>query len=141
MTWTSPPTFVDGSVASATQLNILSDDLAHLYGVAAAPNAPFQSVVLTNSGNTTYHIRYRYRYLHYKYIISADPGDDVKIRVNGTVVFSDGVASQGTYAGYVDLNGLGLTTGSWYPLLFEWQKTANSICTLWYLLTANVTAL
>jgi hypothetical protein len=141
MAWTTPPTFVDASPASAAQLNILSDDLEFLQGVAAGPNAPFQSVVHTNSGNTTYHLRYRYRYLHYKYVISTDPGDDVKIRVNGTISYSDGVASMGTYSGYVDLNSLGLTAGSWYPVIFEWQKTVNSVCTLWYIVTANVTAL
>ena len=141
MAWTTPPTFVDASPASAAQLNILSDDLEHLQGVAAGPNAPFQSYVFTNSGTATYHLRYRYRYLHYSYTVATDPGDDVNIKVNGTSVVHDGAPGEATVTSYVDLNALGLTAGSWYQVLFEWAKDANSVCTLHYLVTANVTAL
>ena len=58
MAWTTPPTFVDGAVASAANLNILSNDLEHLEGVAPGPNAPFQSLVFTASGTATYHLLY-----------------------------------------------------------------------------------
>ena len=141
MAWTTPPTFVDAAVASAANLNILSDDLEHLQGVAAGPNAPFQSVVFTNSGTATYHLRYRYRYLHYSYTVSVDPGDDVNIKVNGTSKVHDGAPGEATVTSYVDLTSMGLTPGSWYAVLFEWNKDANSVCTVHYLVTANTTTL
>ena len=141
MAWTTPPTFVDGAVASAANLNILSNDLEHLEGVAAGPNAPFQSVVFTNSGTATYHLRYRYPYLHYSYTVSADPGDDIKIKVNGTTKVSDGAPGEATVTSHVDLTSMSLTPGSWYPVTVEWAKDANSVLTVHYLVTANVTTL
>lgn len=141
MAWTTPPTFVTSNAASAAQLNILSDDLEFLQGVADAPNAPFQSVVFTNSGTATYHLRYRYPYLHYSYTVSADPGDDVKIKVNGTTKVSDGAPGEATVTSYVDLTSMSLTAGTWYPVTFEWMKDANSVCTVHYLVTSNATSL
>ena len=100
MAWSPPPTFVAGNTASAAQLNILSDDVEFLDGVADAPNAPFQSLVVTADVDTTYHIRYEGDdYFHYKYVISGSNGDAVDITLNGTNIHSDGVASTGTYAG------------------------------------------
>ena len=141
MAWTTPPTFVDAAVASAANLNILSDDLEHLQGVAAGPNAPFQSYVFSTSGTATYHLRYRYPYLHYSYTVSVDPGDDVNIKVNGTSKVHDGAPGEATVTSYVDLTSMGLTPGSWYAVLFEWAKDANSVCTVHYLVTANTTTL
>jgi hypothetical protein len=141
MAWTTPPTFVTSNAASAAQLNILSDDLEFLQGVAAGPNAPFQSVVFTTSGTATYHLRYRYPYLHYSYTVSVDPGDDVKIKVNGTTKVSDGAPGEATVTSYVDLTSMSLTTGTWYPVTFEWAKDANSVCTVHYLVTSNATSL
>ena len=141
MAWTTPPTFVTSNAASAAQLNILSDDLEFLQGVAAGPNAPFQSVVFTNSGTATYHLRYRYRYLHYSYTVSVDPGDDIKIKVNGTTKVSDGAPGEATVTSYVDLTSMGLTPGTWYPVTVEWAKDANSVLTVRYLVTANTTTL
>lgn len=141
MAWTTPPTFVTSNPASAAQLNILSDDLEFLQGVAAGPNAPFQSVVFTNSGTATYHLRYRYPYLHYSYTVSADPGDDIKIKVNGTTKVSDGAPGEATVTSYVDLTSMGLTPGTWYPVTVEWMKDANSVLTVRYLVTSNATSL
>ncbi len=141
MAWTTPPTFVTSNAASAAQLNILSDDLEFLQGVAAGPNAPFQSVVFTNSGTATYHLRYRYPYLHYSYTVSVDPGDDIKIKVNGTTKVSDGAPGEATVTSYVDLTSMGLTPGTWYPVTVEWAKDANSVLTVRYLVTSNATSL
>jgi hypothetical protein len=53
MPYTTPPTFVDGQIVSAAQLNILSDDIEFLNGVMAGPNIPFQSITWdTTAGNT-----------------------------------------------------------------------------------------
>ena len=142
MAWTTPPTFVTSNAASAAQLNILSDDLEFLQGVADAPNAPFQSLVVTADVDTTYHIRYEGDvYFHYKYIISGADANAVDITLNGSNIYSDGVANMGTYAGYVDITSLGLIAGTWYPIVFQWNGKVGSTGTVWYLLLANATAL
>lgn len=142
MPYTTPPTFVDGQYASATQLNDLSDNIEFLNGVMAGPNISFQSITWdTNSGEHTWYMRYRHRYLHYSFQIASDPADDVKIYVNGTLVFHDGAPGEGFQTSYVDLNSLGLTVGNWYPVRFEYDKAANSVCTVNYLIHSASTAI
>lgn len=142
MPYTTPPTFVNGQIVSAAQLNILSDDIEFLNGVMAGPNIPFQSVTWdTNSGEHTWYMRYRHRYLHYSFQISSDAADDVKIYVNGSLVFHDGAPAQGFQTSYVDLNSLGLIVGTWYPVRFEYDKQNNSVCTVNYLIASASTSL
>lgn len=139
MAWIACPTFVTGQPVSAAQMNILSNNMAHLQGVAGRANAPFQAVVFTNSGTATYYLRYRYPYFHYKYTVGGDPGDDIKIKINGTTKVSDGAPGEATVASYVDLTSMALTPGQWYTVTFEWAKAANAVCTVWYLGAANAT--
>ena len=143
MPYTNPPTFVDGQIVSAAQLNTLSDDIEFLNGVVAGPNIPFQSVTWdTNSGEHTWYVRHRHRYLHYSFTISSDAADDVKIYFNGVQVFHDGAPGQNTFTGYVDLNSFGSwTAGAWYPIRFEYDKQNNSVCTVNYLIESAGTAL
>lgn len=142
MPYTTPPTFVNGQVISAAQLNILGDDIEFLNGVMAGPNIPFQSITWdTNSGEHTWYVRHRHRYLHYSFQIANDPADDVKIYVNNSLVFHDGSPGEGFQTSYVDLNPLGLTVGVWYPIRFEYDKAANSVCTVNYLLQSASTSL
>lgn len=143
MPYTTPPTFTNGVIVSAAQLNILSDDIEFLNGVMAGPNIPFQSVTWdTNSGEHIWYVRHRHRYLHYSFTISSDAADDVKIYYNNVVVFSDGAPGQGTQASSIDLNTYGTwTVGQWYPIKFKYQKQNNSVCVLNYLIQSASTTL
>lgn len=49
MAWTTPPTFVAGTVVTASNLNILSDDLTYLYGIAQG--ITFSGVQVTRQAN------------------------------------------------------------------------------------------
>jgi hypothetical protein len=135
MAWTTPPTFVTSNAASAAQLNILSDDLEFLQGIGDAPNAPFQSVVFTTSGRprTTCAMKVRVSALQAtRYPV--EPGDDVKIKVNGYEQYQTAHRVRDGMQGMWIIT-VGSHAGTWYPVTFEW-KDAISVCTCtvtWYL--------
>ena len=143
MPYTTPPTFVNGQIVSAAQLNILSDDIEFLNGVIAGPNIAFQSITWdTNSGEHTWYVRHRHQYLHFSYTISADPADDVKIYYGGVLIYQDGTPGEETVTTYRNLNSYGTwTAGTWYPIRFEYDKLNNSVCTVHYLIQSASTAL
>ena len=121
MAWTSPPTFSSGAVLSATNLNILSDDLAYLHGVVSGANPAMASIELTVDGTCYAVIRHMHRYLHCVYLCQ----DDFRIAysadgVTYTEVYHDG-DPDGTAADSappVDLNSFGLTVGGLYIVKF-----------------------
>lgn len=122
MAWTTPPTFVDGNMYSAAQLNVLSSDLAELWGMAQGPNMPFlslysQGISLTSSNNLCY-IRYQLRYLHYKARCVDFGINDFAIWINGVKRYEDltHYTPSHTYIGYLDLSAMSLTLGALYPL-------------------------
>ena len=117
MAWTTPPTFVDGNLWSAAQLNILSDDLNELWGLAQGPNTPFlslysQGISLTSENNLQY-FRYQLPYLHYKARCIDYGVVSFTIYINGVSAYSDATDYTGahTYTGYINLSGRGLTIG------------------------------
>lgn len=136
MPWTTPPTFVNGAILSAAQLNIHSDNLDYLYGIALAPNIPFLAREVGQEGATWY-FRYRLRYIHYYYDILHDPSDDVKIYVNGTQAYHDGTPDEGSVAGAIDLNSLGLTSLNWYAVNVVHVNSGNSVMLLKLLKHSN----
>lgn len=121
-TWSSPPTFSDGNVLSATQLNTLSDDLTYLYGVSQAINAPVLSMysagISLTSSNNLWYFRYQLPYLHYK-CRCVDYGiNDFAIYINGVKRYEDltDYTPSHTYQSYIDLSALGLTLGNLYSI-------------------------
>ena len=119
MAWTVPPTFAAG-VLSAAQLNILSDDIEYLYGIAQQVQIPFSVLVTADDltvNNNGWRIRYLHRYLHYRISIDTWNCTSMAIYLNNTQVYIDSVTRNNyTWAGYVDVNSLGLTVGNWYNL-------------------------
>lgn len=120
MAWTSPPTFSSGAVLTASQLNILSDDLEYLHGYVSGQNPGMASIVTDFDGDSFGIIRHMQRYLHCVYLCQ----DDIKIYYSDdgsswTQVFHDG-APNGTVADstITDLNGFGFTVGALYHVKF-----------------------
>lgn len=132
MAWSSPPTFVDANVLSATQLNILSDNLAFLWGVLQAPQSTFpshffnQNLTVNNNG---WAFRYRHRYFHYRVRITDGTIDELYIYINGVqYTISTTTESIGhVYSGYADVNAQGLTAGSVYTFYFVTINGASGI--------------
>ena len=53
MAWTTPPTFSDGAILSASQLNILSADLEYLYALLQAPQPASSTLYANRDLNST----------------------------------------------------------------------------------------
>ena len=135
MAWTTPPTFVDGAILSASQLNILSADLEYLYALLQAPQ-PASSTLYANrsltSTNNSWRIRYKNRYLHYRATVAANTVNAFAIVVNGTTyTISSTPQTVGyVYSGYVDVKAQGLTVGTIYNVYFTSTLASENICAL-----------
>lgn len=116
MAWVSPPTFVAGNVLSSAQLNLLSQDLEHLYGVVQGITTPFASVLSSVNCDLRYWFRYRHQYLHMRARAASGPIASISLTVNGTTVYSVGTQQpEGTvFAPVVNLASMGLAIGTWY---------------------------
>lgn len=148
MAWTTPPTFSDNAVLSAAQLNILSDDLAYLYGLLQAPQAAMTTLYANQhlaSTNNAWKIRYRHRYLHFRVTVALNVCTDLNLFVNGTqYVIDTADRSQGyVYSGYVDVNSQGLTLGTVYNCYFTSTLSPEALSALLveYLIQAEGTSL
>lgn len=119
MAWTTPPTFSDGSTASATQLNILSDDLEYLKGITDTPNSPFPSITVTDDGDWDFWFRHQMDYLHYYAYVDNTQSNRFEISIYNSAGaevadFTDtnSHAAPYTYSGYINVSAL--TVGDWY---------------------------
>lgn len=109
MPYTTPPTFADGNVLSATELNTLSEDVEFLYSITHGMNIPFTSETRTSTGDTRHwQFRRRVRYLHYKIRSTQNDTSRVRINVNGNWEFDDPTNRIGAYtwSGYIDLTAI-----------------------------------
>ena len=144
MAWTTPPTFTTGNVLTATQLNILSDNLSYLYGVLQSPMHPFHviSISATDAANSFY-FRYRKRYLHYKsHVFTGSTVHGCSLWVNGTKVFEDtnDRGSEYVYSGYVDLtSGLSLTENNLYEVHWDLGASSGGFAIDWLRLSGSTT--
>lgn len=146
MSYTAPPTFSDGNLLSASQLNALADDITFLAGIAGGVNIPFLSEE-TGAGSgfsNVYKIRHLHRYLHYKIRQTASTSDSLEIRYNGDTVYSDGGDRAAPYewSDSIDLDDTGiitgLTYGNWYEVkAIISQKTGSGVSVLDYLLESD----
>jgi hypothetical protein len=136
MAWTTPPTFTDGTILTAANLNILTDDLAYLEGRANAPLLPYVAYTFTVTRTLTYMIRHKYRYLHYSYANAGTvSGDNHAISItynNATIYTQNPVVFATDYTGSIDLQAttpspfpLGLSVGTWYLVRIVFTKVGT----------------
>lgn len=148
MAWTAPPTFSDGAILSAAQLNILSDDLETLYGVTQGVVTPFSNIYspgyALTVNNNGYYIRHRHRYLHYRARVIDYYVSFFRLTYHTTALVTDSNTRNGgyTYQGYVDLNPYGFTVGTWYKMYLETTVFTNfTLFALDYLLESDSSTL
>ena len=123
MAWTTPPTFTDGAILSAAQLNILSADLEYLYALLQAPQPAASTLYANrdlNSTNNSWRIRYKNRYLHYRATVVNGTVNAFGIVVNGTTytISTTPQTIGAVYSSYVDVVSQGLTVGTVYNVYF-----------------------
>ena len=122
MAYTTPPTFNTGDILSATQLNILSDDIEYLNGFVVGSSPAMVSVNLANDGDVYFIIRHTQRYLHVKYRAQ----DSCRIYYDAITVYNQG-STVGDRTITVDLNPFGLTLNQIYVLRFTIASTADPL--------------
>lgn len=136
MAFTTPPTFSDGALLTASQLNILSDDLEHLYGIVQAPQVPFRKLNLNLQGSVSqyYYVRHRSKYLNLKieYVVDNSWGTHIEWGLDVTTAAganANADSDDGNYTSTstatdtiaVDIDGLtnAPTDGEWYLVTVE----------------------
>jgi len=120
--FTPVPTFADGAILTAADLNIIADNIEFLHSLVAGINVPFSSDTITGGSGTlvtsrNYAVRYVARYLHYKIRITDGETESLDIFINEVSEFNDAVDRTAPYewTGYIDLEGI--TTP---PTLLDW---------------------
>lgn len=123
MPYTTPPTFVDDSVLSAAQLNILADDIEYLNGLSQSVNIPFARVTenLTTAGSY-WQCRHRTQYLNVYVDWGVDPSWvdhlDLDIYIDGNNVHSEELTGTSTKYVSIDVDAIGSppASGDWYEI-------------------------
>lgn len=129
MAWIAPPTFVNGAVLSAAQLNILSGDLEYLKGLASTVNVPFIQISGENDIEAARpYIRHRARYLHIYlsfdlHITSVSGTLETQYNSLSVSIYNTFAAGGvNPFAAYIniDLDAAPgpFTVGTWYPIVF-----------------------
>lgn len=126
MAWTDPPDFADGDYLTATNLNILSDDIEYLHALAYQVNTGFfVAEILTDSGGYDTASNWACKHFSdtFRYIVNVTAGtsDEFLIYANGNtsnVIYSDNNnrSAAYTWSGTADISGLGLSTGDIYTI-------------------------
>lgn len=135
MSFVTPPTFVDGNVLTAAQLNQLSDGVRYLNGLGAQSVGATLMVNHTSDTPAIYYYagRHTHRYLHILYV--GTQGDDLLFENGETTVYHDDNPEDGFVDAVVDLQTVlpGLAVGAWYELkaTMSTQSAGDSIAVWW----------
>ena len=118
MPYTTIPTVTTGQVLSAAYLNLLSANIAFLYGVANQSNTPFNSFrsthVTLDKDIMLWYLRHKVRYLHWKVTSQGSSWNYCRIYFNNVKVGQGAVGT--VYQGSFDLStwaGLPNLLGAW----------------------------
>lgn len=132
MAYTTPPTFADGSYLTATNLNILSDDIEYLHGRAHQVNTGCLLIDFTpGSGvtetKTVHFLRHFSNTFRYRARVTQGTIDALVIKyVNSagttTTVLNDGGTNPSnpyTWTGTVDISSHSFVVGDYYEIRVE----------------------
>lgn len=133
MAYPSPmPTFTDGDILAASQLNTIVDAVEWLAGLGVAPNPGIIQQTTTSTStyaDRNYLMRYTGDYIHV--ITNADDHGKLKVTIDGNVVIDITTLDDG-YKDNVSssLAGLGLTDNAFYDVLVQFTTASgtNRIC-------------
>jgi hypothetical protein len=133
MPYTTPPTFADGNILTASQLNILSADVEFLYGQTPAVNPGFQTHDYSTGlieNQKSWYFRYQgWNYLWYKIHRNGTFTNDMQITINGnnTVLTGSTSSINVVFEDAVNMAGYGLTVGNYYELHFGGNFSSGSV--------------
>lgn len=113
MSFQTPPTFYDGDVLSASQLNILASNQNELTGGLATVNLGFPETVLSPDESRFFRVVHSFNNL-YVYFVLPSNGSTLRIYYESTLVFALYEGNAGVHIRNVDLSSFGLTIGVAY---------------------------
>ena len=134
MAFVAPPTFADGAVLSAADLNKLSDNQEYLKGILATPNVPLLVIHATNGDDADgeWAFPHLHDYFHWQFIPVSQDIDRVRIWIyasDGNMQFGgpifDSNANPADLAaaiteGWTDSYDVSaLTIGTWYRVVVD----------------------
>jgi hypothetical protein len=113
MSFQTPPTFADGDVLSASQLNLLAANQNYLSGLASGVNPGFREVELSSASDWVY---YSVIHAHDWLYVRAYGGSSLRVYTSADN-FASAIATIDTSGGEteaaIDLSSAGLTKGAW----------------------------
>jgi hypothetical protein len=120
MAFQTPPTFVDGDVLSASQLNILAANQNYLNGVAVGVNLAFRQTAVARETSQSYHVVHTANNLYLRVTV---PDNDTKVQVyykDGSglpgLVYDSGADVMGELIVNHDISGDGIVLGDRYTV-------------------------
>ncbi len=137
MSWSTPPTFVDGTLPTDAELNIVRNDIAYLYELFTANGAiafnGISSNVDLSADNNSFTFIHVHRWLHYHVELESGEIQDFIIVYNGVDVYEDATNRTAPYIydGVIDLEDTGVisptpTIGEEYVAYFAIDFTAGT---------------
>jgi len=146
MPYQTNPTFTDGNILSASQLQILVDNADFLWNLVSGVNIPFTGDALTANGQSrTYTFRRQGRYLHYSFEMTTGTSDELDIRIDGNIEYTDATNRTAPYScsGYIDLTATTANpaVGDDYEVLAEFDFASAGTFKINYFIESGSTAL
>ena len=105
----APPTFVDGNLLSAAQLNILTECTNALQGASISPSGIFYRT----GNNNTWWARRKWDYVHVFYVTSGT-SCTTKIYIDGIEMHSDSTLRPSGYIASISLQDAGVSVDDFY---------------------------
>lgn len=142
MAWSTPPTFADGDVLSATDLNVLADDLEYLKGVLDGSNIVHMMRTTTIDATWQYYIRHTHDYCHYYIKQTVGDSDEISIKYYDSggslvaTVLTDATNRSATYTWQGSGDVSALTVGTYYRVDVAIALTGTSSNTTYYVFEA-----
>lgn len=132
MPFSTPPTFTDGSVLSASQLNLLSNNDIYFQSLLGNNNnTGFMTEDISTDRDSAIWVFKRSRqYLHYNIEMLSGDSDRLIIFVNGDIELNDGVNRTGyTWTGYFDLDAITspVSVGAVYEVYINIEFISGSL--------------
>jgi hypothetical protein len=115
MAWIATPDFATDDVLTASNLNILSNDLEYLHGYVSGVNPVMASVVTTVDMDIFGVVRHLHNTLEVVYKCESD----IRIFYDAIDVYHDGAPDGIPEAHTIDLSGFGLVVGQLYTVKFQ----------------------
>ena len=132
MAWSTPPTFT-ASTLTASQLNILSDDIEYLNGIAQTINPCMYAPRADGDTDYYFYIRHTNQYFHYRFSSKDQVGNVItwtlyynEIQIDTNATNNSGTVQ--TIASYKDTDSDpgSLVVGNWYEVRvnIDWASAA-----------------